>query len=141
MSPRDEKVDLLRSTPLFARLGRRELERLSQLTDEVDLPEGRVLMRQGDSGHEMFILVRGRARIERDGQLIGERGDGEVLGEMALFYEAPRRATVTLSEASRLIVVGHRDFHTLLDEIPEVRTQILEILARRLYELEPDAAH
>lgn len=141
MSPKDEKLDLLRSIPLFVGFGRRELERLGMLTDRVDLPAGRVLMRQGEAGHEMFVIVRGRAEVERDGRVIAERGNGDILGEIALFDEGPRTATVTLTEASQLLVVGHRGFHALMEEMPTVRTQVLESLARRVRQLEPDAAH
>ena len=141
MSPKDEKLELLKSIPLFAGLGRRELERLGMLTDQVDLPAGRVLMRQDEAGHEAFIIVRGRAEITRDGRVIAERGNGDILGEIALVDKGSRTATVTLTEPSQLLVVGHRDFHTLMDEMPAVRTQVLESLARRVRNLEPDGAH
>ena len=141
MSPKDQKLELLKSIPLFAGFGRRELERLGMLTDQVDLPAGRVLMRQDEAGQEAFIIVRGRAEITRDGRVIAERGNGDILGEIALVDEGPRTATVTLTEPSQLLVVGHRDFHTLMDEMPAVRTQVLESLARRVRNLEPDAAH
>lgn len=140
MSPRDEKLDLLKSVPLFAGFSRHELERLGMLTDRVDLPAGRVLMRQDETGHEMFVIVHGRAQIERDGRVIAERGDGDMLGEIALVDTGPRTATVTLTEPSQLLVVGHRDFHSLMDEMPTVRAQVLESLARRVRHLDPDAA-
>lgn len=138
---RDEKLDLLRTVPLFAGLGRREIERLGQLCDEVDLPAGRVLMRQGESGSEAIVIVEGRVRIERNGRTIAERTSGDVIGEIALLAEGPRTATVTLIEPSRLLVIGHREFHALMDEMPEVRLTILSALAERLRGLEPDAAH
>jgi len=141
MSPKDEKLDLLKSIPLFAGFSGRELERLGMLADRVDLPVGRVLMRQGEAGHEMFVIVRGRAEIERDGRVIAERANGDIVGEIALVDEGPRTATVTLTEPSQLLVVGHRDFHALMEEMPTVRTQVLETLARRVRRLEPDAAH
>lgn len=141
MSPKDEKLDLLKSIPLFAGFGRHELERLGMLTDQLDLPTGRILMRQGEAGHEAFVMIRGRAEIARDGQVIAERGNGEILGEIALVDEGPRTATVTLIEPSQLLVIGHRDFHTLMDEMPTVRAQVLGSLARRVRHLEPDAAH
>jgi len=141
MSRRDEKLDLLKTIPLFARFGGRELTRVGMLADVIDLPAGRVLMRQGDSGHEMFVIVRGRAEIKRDGRVIAEAKNGDILGEIALVDEGPRTATVTLSEPSRLLVVGHRDFHTLMDEMPTVRMHVLESLARRVRHLEPDAPH
>jgi CRP/FNR family transcriptional regulator, cyclic AMP receptor protein len=141
MSPRDEKLELLKSIPLFADFGGRELTRVGMLADVVDLPAGRVLMRQGETGREMFVIVRGRAEIERDGFVIREVGNGEILGEIALVDEGPRSATVRLTEPSQLLVVAHREFHSLMDEMPTVRTQVLETLARRVRHLEPDAPH
>jgi|AntDryMetagUQ889_1029465.scaffolds.fasta_scaffold07708_2 CRP-like cAMP-binding protein len=141
MSPKDEKLDLLHSIPLFAGFGQRELERLGMLTDQVDLPAGRVLMRQGETGHEMFVIVRGRAEIERDGRVVAQRGNGDIVGEIALVDKGPRTATVTLREPSQLLVVARRDFHALMEEMPTVRLHVLEALARRVRQLEPDAAH
>jgi CRP/FNR family transcriptional regulator, cyclic AMP receptor protein len=141
MSPRDEKLELLKSVPLFAGFGGRELTRVGMLADVVDLPAGRVLMRQGETGREMFVIVRGRAEIERDGQVIGEVGDGGILGEIALVDEGPRSATVRLTEPSQLLVVAHREFHSLMDEMPTLRMQVLETLASRVRHLEPDRPH
>lgn len=141
MAPTDPKLDLLHSIPLFARLGQRELERLGQLTDEIDVPAGKVLMRQGEHGAEMFVVASGRIAVERDGRRIAERGAGEVVGEIALLSEGPRTATVTTTEPSRLFVVGHREFHALMDEQPSIRLHVLDELARRLRALEIDAAH
>jgi CRP-like cAMP-binding protein len=141
MARQDQKLELLRSIPLFARLGSKEIQRLGQLTDEVDVAAGKVLMRQGESGAEMFIFVSGRASVERDGRPIGERGPGEVVGEIALLSHVARTATVTATEPSRLFVIGHREFHSLMDELPSFRLQILDALAQRIQALEIDAPH
>jgi CRP-like cAMP-binding protein len=138
---RDEKIELLRTVPLFARLGNRELERISALADIIDLPADRTIMSQGERGAEMFVLVSGAAHIERDGESLGERGAGEVLGEIALLDGGPRTATVTLSQPSRMLVLARREFQALLDEFPEVRLQILETVAHRLRSLDHSAVH
>lgn len=138
---RDEKIDLLRSVPMFAGLRDRELERISSLADIVDLPVDRVLMTQGESGHEMFVLVSGSGRVERDGATIDSAGPGDVLGEIALLDGGPRTATVTLTEASRLLILARREFHDLMDEFPEIRLQVLEAVAQRLRNHERDAVH
>jgi CRP-like cAMP-binding protein len=137
----DPKLDLLRRCTLFAGLGERELDRLGQLADEVDLPAGHVLMRQGDTGNQMFVLAEGRVRIERDGQVVDEVGPGAVLGEVAILSEGPRTATVTTTAASKLFVLGHREFHALLDAAPSVRASVLAGVAERLRNLEPHAVH
>ena len=138
---RDEKIELLRTVPLFGGMRDRELERISALADIIDLPADRRLMNQGERGAEMFVLVTGAAHVERDGASLGERGAGEVLGEIALLDGGPRTATVTLTEPSRLLVLARREFQTLLDEFPEVRLQVLETVARRLRSLDHDAIH
>jgi CRP/FNR family cyclic AMP-dependent transcriptional regulator len=138
---RDEKIELLRTVPLFAGLGRREIGRLGALTEEVDLPADRVLMRQGERGNEMMVIVDGAARVERDGELLREVGPGAILGEIALLDEGPRTATVTLTVPSRLLILGHREFHVTMDEFPEIRLRVLETVASRLRTLEPGAVN
>jgi CRP/FNR family transcriptional regulator, cyclic AMP receptor protein len=139
--PRDDKVELMRSVPLFGGLTEHELERVASLADIVDLPKDRVIMTQGQLGWEMFVLVTGSARVERDGQSLGERGPGEVLGEIALLDGGPRTATVTLSQPSRLLVLARREFGELMDEFPEIRLRILETVVHRLRGLDRDAIH
>jgi CRP-like cAMP-binding protein len=141
MAPRDPKLQLLHAIPLFSSFGERDLESLGQLAEEVDLPRGRVLMRQGEAGSEMFIVARGAAVIERDGHEIARSGPGDFVGEIALLSEGPRTATVTLTEPSTLFVLAHREFHSLMDQSPAIRGAVLDELARRLRALEIDRAN
>lgn len=139
--PRDDKVELMRSVPLFIGLSEHELERLSSMADIVDLPKDRVILTQGQLGWEMFVMISGSAHVERDGKSFGEVGPGEVLGEIALLDGGPRTATVTLSQPSRMLVLARREFQTMLDEFPEIRLRILETVARRLRSLDRDAVN
>lgn len=141
MAPKDPKLELLRSIPLFSGLGHQEIQQLGQLAEEIDVPAAKVLMRQGELGAEAFIVSSGRVVVERDGRTIAERGPGDILGEIALLSEGPRTATVTTAEPSRLFVLGHREFHALMDKHPAIRLQVLDALARRIRALETDAAH
>jgi protein phosphatase len=138
---RDEKLDLLHRIPLFSAFDRKGLERVSMLADEVDVPAERCLMTQGDRGAEMFVIVSGQARVERDGQRINTLGPGDFFGEIALIDGGPRTATVTADEPSRLLVLTHREFHSLMDEFPEVAAEVLNSLAHRIRRLEPDQPH
>jgi CRP/FNR family cyclic AMP-dependent transcriptional regulator len=141
MAPSDPKIELLRSIPLFAGLGRGDIERIAQLADEVDLPAGRVLMRQGDHGDEMYVIASGTVSIDKDGRRIAERGTGDTIGDIALLSEGPRTATVTTATPARLFVLGHREFHSLMDQFPTIRTTILEGLAARLRNLDTEGVH
>ena len=137
----DPKLDLLHSIPLFARLGKSDLKRLGQLADEVDVKAGKVLMRQGEFGSEMFVVVSGAVRVEQNGETINELGPGAWLGEMALLSEGRRTATVTTTEPTRAFVVAHREFHALMDEMPSVRAAVFDCLAERIRKLDTDTAH
>lgn len=141
MASSDPKVDLIRSVSLFQGLGRKELEQIAQLVDDVDIPAGKVLMRQGESGAEMFIIAAGSVRIERNGEFIRDAGPGTSIGEMALLSEGPRTATVTATVPTRILLAAHREFHQLMEEHPAIRMKILEGLATKIRFLDHSGAH
>jgi CRP/FNR family transcriptional regulator, cyclic AMP receptor protein len=129
---RDEKIEHLKRVPLFARLGTRELERLGQLADEVEVGLDTVLAEQGSIGHEFFIVLDGRVMVLDGGTPIRTLGPGDFFGEIALIESVPRTATVRAEGIVQLLVVGHREFHALMDEFPSVRAAVLDALAERL---------
>jgi CRP/FNR family transcriptional regulator, cyclic AMP receptor protein len=137
----DDKLELLKRVPLLAGLGRKEVEEVGRLAEEIDVPAGRVLMREGQTGQEFFVIVSGSVLIERGGHALRSLGPGDFLGEIALVVDAPRTATATAEVNSRLLVLAHREFHSLMDQFPSVRTAVLQALAMRVRELEPDAPH
>jgi len=137
----DEKRALLKSVPLFATCGNRELERLGMLVDEVSLPAGRILFNQGDHASELFIVVDGQVRVDRDGTNIAIRGPGEFFGEMALVSEGTRMATASCESDCRFLVLGHREFHSLMDEFPALKMRVLETLAERVRSLDTASVH
>jgi CRP-like cAMP-binding protein len=137
----DQKLELLKRTPLLSDLGRRELEEVERLVDEVDVPAGKVLMREGDAGREFFVLVTGTVAIDRGGTRVRTLESGDFFGEIALLAEGPRTATATTEGPATLLVLGHREFHSLMDKYPAIRTCVLDALAKRIRNLEPEAAH
>jgi CRP/FNR family transcriptional regulator, cyclic AMP receptor protein len=138
---RDEKLDLLHRIPLFAGFDRHHLVRLGMLTEEVDVPAGKVLIRQGELGDDLMIIYSGRVAVERDGAMVNKLGPGEFFGEIAVIERGPRTATVTAETPCRLLVINHRDFHAVMDEFPEVAVRVLLILAQRLRTLDASAVH
>jgi len=140
VSKGDKKLELLAGVPLFANLRGRDMERLGRLTEEVDVPAGKVLTREGERGEEFFVIVDGKVRIERAGATVVTRGPGEYIGEIALLDEGPRTATAICETSCRLVILGHREFHTLLAEQPEIERTVLRTLAHRVRRLEPDSA-
>ena len=137
----DEKLKLLAKSPFLSGLSRKDLEQVGRLADEVDVPAGRVVLREGEIGQEFFVIVEGGVDIERDGRRLRTMGPGEFFGDIALVTERPLSATVTTNADSQLLVVGHREFHELLDRFPAIRLSVLESIALRLRALEPDHVH
>jgi CRP/FNR family transcriptional regulator, cyclic AMP receptor protein len=133
----DEKLEQLRRVPLFAGLGGRELEELGTLADEVDVADGRVLTREGETGHEFFVVLNGTVEVAVHGAVVATLGKGDFLGEIALVDGKPRSATTRAVGATRLLVVGHREFHQLMDDFPTVKSCVLEALAERVRRSEP----
>lgn len=134
------KIEMLRRVRMFAKCHGNALELISRLADEVDVPDGYTLMRQGELGQEFFLVAAGRVRIERDGTTVNTLGPGDYLGEIALLDEGRRTATAVTEGPAKLLVITHRGFHSLLDSSTDVRAAIMGSLAERLRGLEPDAA-
>jgi len=133
----DQKLELLRRVPLFARLDTKGLQEVGRLADEIDVRPGTELCREGRSGGEFFVIIDGSVAIERQGARVNTLGPGDFLGEIALVDGGPRTATATAESPARLLVVGHREFHTLLEDFPSVRLAVLEALAERVRRLDP----
>jgi CRP/FNR family cyclic AMP-dependent transcriptional regulator len=129
---RDAKADLLRSVPLFAHCTRAQLKRIATIADEVTVGPGKQLMRQGDRGREMLVLLDGTVEVRKNGRKLAERGPGDFVGEISLVTRAPRIATVTTRSEVTALVITARDFRTLLREAPEIQTKVLQALAERL---------
>ena len=130
--PRDEKLEHLRRVPLFAKMGKRELERLGELADEVEVGLDTVLAEQGRVGHEFFIVLEGRVMVLEGRTPVRTLGPGEFFGEIALIESVPRTASVRAEGIVRLLVIGHREFNALMDEFPTVRSAVMDALAERL---------
>jgi CRP/FNR family cyclic AMP-dependent transcriptional regulator len=128
----DRKVDLISQVPLFARCSKHELQELAAAADEIELPEGKVLTREGDRGREFFVLLDGTAEVTQGGQTIRTLGPGDFLGEIALISQEPRTATVTTTSPVQALVITDQSFAALLDHLPAVERTVLEALADRL---------
>jgi CRP-like cAMP-binding protein len=129
---RDAKLELLAEVPLFSACSKRELQRIATLTDQIDVPRGKVLTRQGDPGHEFFVIAEGRAKATMRGRGSVKLATGSFFGEMALLDQGPRSATVTAETDMQLLVLGSREFYSLVADAPTAARHIMRVLAERL---------
>lgn len=129
---RNQKVELIRKVPLFAQCSKRELEQIASIADEIDLAEGKQLMREGAPGREFFVILEGGADVSQQGALVNTLGGGDFFGEIALIHQGPRTATVTTTSPVRALVVTERSFRRLVEESPEIERKVLEAAVERL---------
>jgi serine/threonine protein phosphatase PrpC/CRP-like cAMP-binding protein len=128
--------DVLANMPLFARLTERELLRVMQAAQVREFEDGDVVIREGDKGDELYIVLDGHVRVSRGEQTLSLLGPGEHVGEMALIRSVPRSATVAAVGRAELISIRRADFFEILRKEHEVAVkmlwQFLGVLADRL---------
>ena len=134
----DTKVEALKRAPLFEGLSRKELTQLARVTEDMEIPAGAALCKEGEIGHEFFVIVDGKVEVTRNGRKVTVRSGGEFVGEIALLEQTRRTATVTAKTALRVFVLTEQGFRSLVDESPNVERKVLRALARRVVELSND---
>jgi CRP-like cAMP-binding protein len=127
----DEKLERLRRVPLFARLGHRELERLGQLMDQIQVGLDERLTEQGRLGEEFFVVLSGHLTVLDGNRQIAQLHPGDFFGEIALLEDHVRTATVRADGIAELLVIGHREFLALMDEFPAIREAVEAAAAER----------
>ncbi len=118
--------------PLFAACTDKQLQFIAGRVDELDLPAGMVLCREGQSGGDFFVLLSGTAEVSVDGKSIKELGEGEFFGEIALLDNGPRTATVTVTQPARALVLGPSQFRDVLHQNAEIAVSMLYSVVQRL---------
>ena len=134
------KLEALRRAPLFEGLSKRELTELARVTDELAVPEGTVLCKEGGIGGEFFVILDGRAAVTKNGERLATRSAGEFVGEIALLTTSRRTATVTATTPLRCFVLTGRDFRRVLDENRSVERKVMQALAERMLSYAGDPA-
>jgi CRP/FNR family transcriptional regulator, cyclic AMP receptor protein len=120
----------LAQVPFFEHLKRKELELVGAQTDELDVPEGKVLAREGDFGHEFFVVKSGTAEVSRGGEVLNQIGEGDFFGEMALLDEEKRTATVTATSPMTVIVMSRSAFRALDRSQPDIHRAVCDAIER-----------
>ncbi len=131
------KREVLAKMPLFGRLTERELLRVMQAVEVRVYDAEQTVIKEGERGDELFIVLAGTVRVSRGGQTLTRFGSGEHFGEMALIRSAPRSATVTAEAGgAELIAIRRADFFEILRKEHELAVkmlwQFLGVLADRL---------
>jgi CRP-like cAMP-binding protein len=128
--------DRVKAIPLFAGLNRKECRALAPRADEVELAEGKALVREGEWAYEFFAIEEGTVEVRRGDQLLGELGPGDFFGEMGLMADTRRNATVTAMSPVKVVVMTAQAFRQTARELPEVADKIRAAIEERCRALE-----
>ena len=125
-----QRLETLRSIPMFAELSDRSLKRIRALSDEVEVPAGQLLVQPRQAGSGLFIIEEGTVLVEPRGQKI-ELGPGQFFGEIALLSSHPHTARVRAKTALRCLAINRFNFRKLLESEPKIAISMLETMASR----------
>lgn len=139
----NSKAEALGRAPIFASLSKKELAALARVTEDIRVPAGTVLCKEGSLGREFYVIVEGTADVTRSGKPkpIASRNAGEFVGEIALITTTRRTATVTAATPLRCLILMRGDFRRVLDENRTIERKVMEALADRLASYAADPAH
>ena len=120
------KETAIKGVPLFSSCSKRELALIARLTDEIDFPAGRDLMREGETGREFFIILSGTAEVHKGETVLATIGPGGFCGEMALIDRVTARSPI-----DALVLLGEA-FSGLRSELPNMNSLVLDEMTARL---------
>src|SRR4030095_56789 len=116
---------------LFAGLSKSERRQIAASADEVDVEEGRHLVRDGEVAYEFFVIAEGSAEVLRDDDHVADLGPGDFLGEMGIVGQTRRNASVVARSAMSLIVMTQQDFRGMTKSMPAVAGRIQQAVQER----------
>ncbi len=132
----DAVTDLVRGFAMFESLNRKEIKYLVSHLRLRQFNKGDVILKKGDPGRYLFIVVSGKVEVLGDGGMsIAFMGKGEVFGEMSLLSGNPVGATIMVAEPTSLLYLKGKDFNRILQKFPSLQMYFTRLLASRLNEI------
>lgn len=134
-----DKEQALAKVGLFENFNPKYLKGIAGICTERNFKPGEYLMKQGESGIGLFIILSGRVRIEKTDASgkeveIAENGPGDIMGEMAVFDGSPRSASVKAISDTACLVLASWEFNSFLKAHPEAALELLPIVVKRFRE-------
>jgi CRP/FNR family transcriptional regulator, cyclic AMP receptor protein len=121
----------LKSLPLFQDVPDDELAQIAGFAQEVNVEQGRELVREGDFSYEFMAIEDGEAEVTRGGEHVADLGSGDFFGEMGLLEKTLRNATVTAKTPMKLITLSGWDMKRMERHIPEATERVRAALEER----------
>jgi len=135
-----DKILLLRGIDIFEDLAVGELAAVASVTEEIDYPAEEIVIREGEAGEQMYLIIKGEVSVIKahgteDELELDRIGEGDYFGEMALFEDIKRTATIRTEADSRLLILHKQEFTEIVREYPQIALEICKVLSGRIRHL------
>jgi CRP/FNR family cyclic AMP-dependent transcriptional regulator len=121
----------LKRIPIFAEVPEEDLTVVTTFATTEEVPEGKVIVKEGDYANAFMAIEEGNAEVTRDGEKVGELGPGDIFGEVGLIERERRGATVTATSRVKLIKIENWELQRMKKKLPNVYEQIAQLSAER----------
>ena len=136
MASKKASLEHLRNVSLFSSCSTKDLQKIAKAGDEITMAAGTMIVDQGQTGREAFVVLEGSVSVKRNGKKMVTLGPGTVVGELSLLDHGPRTATVTCETDCLLMLITQRHFSAVLDDVPALSHKLLASLAGRIRDLD-----
>ena len=130
------QLESLKNVPLFSGCSKKDLEKVAKAADEITMTEGTMLVDQGQTGREAFVILTGNVIITRSGRKIATLTSGDVVGELSLLDHGQRTASAVCATDCTLLVIDQRRFLGVLDAVPSIAHKLMGVLASRIRQMD-----
>ncbi len=121
----------LKAIPLFQAVSDDALAEVATFAQEVSVPAGNELVREGDYSYELMAIEEGAVEVTRGGEHVANLGPGDFFGEVGLLEKDVRNATVVATAPTRLITLTGWDLKRMERSVPEAVEQIRSVIEQR----------
>lgn len=127
-----QKATALGSVPLFAGISDESMERLAEVAGEQEFPAGSFIVRQGQVGTGLYVILSGQARVVRGSEDLALLGPTDFFGELAVIDQQPRMASVHAETDTSCLALASWELLALLERDPALSLNLIKALAGRL---------
>jgi CRP/FNR family cyclic AMP-dependent transcriptional regulator len=127
-----ERMFILKSIELFSEIPEKNLFIIAEDLKEIEFLNGDKIIREGDNGTSMYIIVKGSVSVSVKDNHIATLKSGEIFGELSALDPEPRSATITALETTTVFEISNRVIYELIGEYSDVAKGIIKVLCRRV---------
>jgi CRP/FNR family transcriptional regulator, cyclic AMP receptor protein len=121
----------LKRIPIFEGVPDEDLTVITTFATSEEVPEGAVIVKEGDYANAFMAIEDGTAKVTRAGEQVGDLGPGDIFGEIGLIEKERRTATVEATSRVKLIKIEHWELQRMKKKLPEVYEKIANLAAER----------